>query len=124
MSERVTTDNPISDHILSQAVISNGLIFVSGQIHSNPDMTLAGETVEEKVTIIMKNIESILEFANASLDNIVKVTIYVTDMSVMPELNKIYPTFFTGTLPAREAICVAGLPLGASIEISVIAEQN
>ena len=124
MKQQVQTDNTSSDHLLSQAVVSNGFIFVSGQVHTSPNLTLAGDTTEEKVTIIMNNIESILKHADATLDDIVKVVIYVTDMSVMPELNKIYPTFFKSALPVREAVCVAALPLGATIEISVIAEQK
>jgi 2-iminobutanoate/2-iminopropanoate deaminase len=69
----------------------------------------------------MKNIQAILNAAGAGLDSIVKVTVYVTDMAVMPELNKIYPNYFSKPLPAREAVCVKELPNGASIEISVIA---
>src|ERR1700689_109418 len=106
MKQQVKTDNTGSDHILSQAIISNGFIFVSGQVHANPDLTLVGETTEEKVTKIMENVESILKFANATLDDIVKVVIYVTDMSVMPDLNRVYPAFFKGALPVREAVCV------------------
>lgn len=124
MKQQVKTDNTSSDHILSQAVVSNGFIFVSGQVHANPDLTLFGNTTEEKVTKIMQNIEAILKYADAALDDIVKVVIYVTDMGVMPDLNKVYPTFFKDVLPVREAVCVAALPLGASIEISVIAEQK
>jgi len=124
MKQKVQTTSTGSDHLLSQAITSNGFVFVSGQIHVDGQMKLVGETTREKVTQIMANIVEVLKSANVSLDDIVKVVIYVTDMSVMPELNEIYPSFFTGVLPAREAICVAALPLGASIEISVIAEEN
>lgn len=72
----------------------------------------------------MKNIETILKAADASLNDIVKVVIYVTNMSLMPELNKAYPTYFTALFPVREAVCVKELPLGASIEISVIATKT
>lgn len=124
MKQQVETDTTSSAHILSQAIVSNGFIFVSGQIHANPDLTLVGDTTEEKVTKIMDNIAKILAHAGASLDDIVKVVIYVSDMAVMPELNKVYPKFFSGILPAREAVCVAALPLDATIEISVIAEKK
>jgi 2-iminobutanoate/2-iminopropanoate deaminase len=70
----------------------------------------------------MTNIANILEDAGSSFYKIVKVTIYVTDMSQMADLNKYYPGFFgNGPLPAREAIGVKELPLGATIEISAIA---
>ncbi len=123
MKQEVQTTNTKSAHILSQAIISNGFIFVSGQIHTKPDLALIEGTTADKVTQIMHNIEAILTAANAKLDDIVKVVIYVTDMSLMPELNEIYPIFFQKPFPAREAICVQALPLGASIEISVIAAQ-
>ncbi len=121
MKQEVITSNTKSAHILSQGIISNGFIFVSGQIHATQDLTIVEGTTADKITQIMKNITEILEAAGATLDDIVKVVIYVTDMSVMPELNEVYPTFFTKPLPVREAVCVKALPLGASIEISVIA---
>lgn len=124
MKQQVSTENSKSAHILSQGIISNGFIFVSGQVHATPDLTLVEGTTQEKVDQIMKNISAVLEAANATLDDIVKVVIYVTDMAVMPELNEVYPTYFTGPLPVREAVCVKALPLGASIEISVIAAQK
>lgn len=58
----------------------------------------------------MSNIKAILEATNVGLDKIVKVVIYVTDMSVMPELNEVYPTYFTEPYPVREAVCVKELP--------------
>jgi 2-iminobutanoate/2-iminopropanoate deaminase len=123
VKHEVKTDNTKSAHILSQAIISNGFIFVSGQIHAKPDLTLVNGSTAEKVTQIMENIRTILSAADATLDDIVKVVIYVTDMSLMPELNEVYPTFFKKPLPVREAVCVKALPLGAEIEISVIAEE-
>jgi 2-iminobutanoate/2-iminopropanoate deaminase len=67
----------------------------------------------------MNNITAILKQADATLNDVVKVVIYVTDMAQMPELNEIYPNFFALPLPVREAVCVKELPLGATIEISV-----
>jgi len=119
---KVSSDNaPKADHILSQAVISNSLVFVSGQIHQNIDGSLMDGTVAEKLDRIFANVDSILQGANSSLNKIVKVTIYTTDMAQMPEINENYPKYFD-QLPAREAIGVAALPLGATIEIVVIAE--
>ena len=71
----------------------------------------------------MQNISEILKSAGATLDNIVKVVIYVTDMAQMSELNEVYPTYFNKPFPVREAVCVQALPLGATIEISVVAEK-
>ena len=122
MKSQVSTEEaPKAPALLSQAVISHGFVFVSGQIHTRADNTLVGETTAEKVEQIMTNITAILKAADAKLDDVVKVTIYVTDMSVMSELNKVYPSYFAEPFPAREAVCVQALPLGASIEISVVA---
>lgn len=124
MKSKVTTDDaPKADHILSQGIISNGFIYVSGQIHSKPDGSMVEGSVKEKVDQIMQNISAILEAADATLNDIVKVVIYVTDMAQMPELNEVYPTYFNEPFPAREAVCVQALPLGATIEISVVATK-
>ncbi len=122
MKQQITTDNaPKADHVLSQAIVSNGTLYVAGQVHNKPDGIILEGSVPEKVEQIMQNIAAILKAADASLDDIVKVVIYVTDMSQMLKINEVYATYFTGPLPAREAICVQALPLGATIEISVIA---
>lgn len=123
MREKVISQNaPSADSILSQAVIVNDTIYVSGQVHNTPDGKLVEGTVEQKLQQIMTNIANILEDAGSNFYNIAKATIYVTDMSQMADLNKFYPGFFgKGPLPAREAVCVKELPLGATIEISVVA---
>jgi 2-iminobutanoate/2-iminopropanoate deaminase len=109
--------------ILSQAIDTGSLVFVSGQIPINEKGEMIGETVEEKLIQVMKNIKAILNAAELELDAIVKATIYVTDLAQMPELNQYYPSYFTSPFPAREALCVKALPLGATIEISVIASR-
>jgi len=123
MKTQATTPNAPDASFLSQAIISNGTIYVSGQVHGKPDGTVVDGTVKEKVEQIMQNISEILKSANASLDDIVKVVIYVTDMAQMPELNEVYPVYFNEPFPVREAVCVQALPLGATIEISVVAEK-
>ncbi len=114
-------DAPKAEHILSQAIEFNGLVFVSGQIHSTPDGKLTEGTVSERFAQVMKNVSAILSAAGTSLDNVLKVTIYVTDISLLPEINAVYASYFAKDLPAREAVCVSALPLGATIEVSVIA---
>lgn len=122
MKQHVQTPNaPGAPAFLSQAIIANGFVFVSGQIHNTTEGTLIEGSVAEKMAQIMQNITSILVAAGSSLKDAVKVAIYVTNMAQMPELNQVYPTYFTEPYPAREAVCVAALPLGATIEVSVIA---
>lgn len=123
MKTRATTPNAPDAPFLSQAIISNGTIYVSGQIHSKPDGSVVEGTVKEKVDQIMQNISEILKAADATLDDIVKVVIYVTDMAQMLELNEVYLSYFNKPFPVREAVCVQALPLGATIEISVVAEK-
>jgi len=124
MKQQITTGDTKSARILSQAIVSNGFIFLSGQVHCNSELELVGNTAEEKLAQIMKNIETILKAAGAEINNVVKVVIYVTDMSMIPDLNKVYASYFSDPLPVREAVCVKALPLGASIELSVIAEKS
>ena len=123
MKQQILTGNSKSAHLLSQGIISNGFIFVSGQVYAKPDLTLIEGTTKEKVDQIMENISTVLGAANATIDDIVKVVVYVTDMAIMPELNEVYPTYFTEPYHVREAVCVKALPLGASIEISVVATK-
>lgn len=124
MRQPATTPDAPDAPFLSQAIITNGTIYVSGQIHGKPDGSVLEGSVKEKMDQIMQNISAILKAANASLDDIVKVVIYVTDMAQMPEVNEVYPTYFKEPFPVREAVCVQALPLGATIEISVMASKE
>ena len=73
----------------------------------------------------MKNLTAILKAADSDFSHVVKVNVYVTDISELPKLNEVYKTYFTSEpLPAREAVCVKALPLGASIEMSLIASKS
>jgi 2-iminobutanoate/2-iminopropanoate deaminase len=124
MKKEINTKNADSvPGVLSQAIDTGTLVFVSGQINITADGEMVGESVEEKLKQIMKNIEAVLGAAELELNNIVKATVFVTDLGQMQELNKHYPTYFTAPFPAREAIGVKELPLGATIEISVIATR-
>lgn len=123
MKTQATTPDAPDAPFLSQAIVSNSTVYVSGQIHSKPDGTIVEGSVKEKVEQIMQNISAILKAADAALDDIVKVVIYVTDMAQMPELNEVYPIYFNKPFPVREAVCVQALPLGATIEISVVASK-
>lgn len=112
---------PSADHILSQGLIVDHTIYVAGQVHVKPDGTLVEGTTAEMVEQVFSNISSILAAADANLNNIVKVVIYLTDMALLPELNEVYTSYFSQPYPVREAVCVTSLPLGSQIEISVVA---
>ena len=121
MKQAVISSDAPGAPFLSQALIANGTVYVSGQIHNKPDGTLVEGSVAEKFAQIIQNISTILRAADASLDDIVKVVIYVTDMAQIPELNNVYLTYFSKPFPVREAVCVKALPLSATIEVSVVA---
>lgn len=105
----------------SQAIVTENLIFTSGQIYLTPEGKLLEGTIEEQVHQIMKNLKAVLEKAGVTFANVVKTTIYVTDMSLYGRINEVYGCYFSEPYPARETVCVKELPLGASIEISMIA---
>ena len=122
--EIISADAQSAKGLLSQAIEANGFIFTAGFIHMDEEGNMVEGSVEEKFKLVMLNIENVLSAAGSNLDDIVKVTIYVTDLSILAELNKLYVTYFSEPLPAREAIGVKELPLGATIEISVTAIKN
>ena len=105
----------------SQAVINKNIVFTSGQIYLTPEGKLLEGTIEKQTHQVMKNLQTILKEAKVSFKDVVKTTIYMTDMSIYSEVNEVYGSYFSDPFPARETVCVKELPLGAKIEISMIA---
>jgi 2-iminobutanoate/2-iminopropanoate deaminase len=105
----------------SQAIEANGFVFTQGVIYLTPEGKLLEGSVEEQIQQIMKNLQAILEAAGVSFADVVKTTIYLTDMSLYKTVNEIYGSYFSDPFPAREAVCVSELPLGAKVEMSMIA---
>jgi 2-iminobutanoate/2-iminopropanoate deaminase len=116
--------SPESKAPLSGAYEANGLVFVSGQVHANAEWKLHGESIEEKFDIAIGNVKRLLEKASLTLDDVIHVRLYVTDIRELPALNVAYKTYFKDPLPARTAVAVAALPLGASIEVEVVASRG
>ena len=106
----------------SQAIEANGFIFVSGQIPIDP---ATGEiikgSIEKQTEQVLKNIKAILEEAGSSLQNIVKSTVYLSNLEDYPKMNEIYSKYIPAPYPARAAFQVARLPKDVGIEIEVIA---
>lgn len=115
-----TNKAPKATGPFSQAVIDGNIMFVGGQIYLTPEGKLLEGTIEEKTHQIMQNLKAILEEAGASFDNVVKTTIYVTDMAVYGKINEVYGSYLKEPYPARETVCVKALPLGAEVEISMV----
>jgi len=105
----------------SQAIKTGNTLYVAGQIGLNVDGKLDSTSIENETTQTLSNIKTILEAAGMTFKNVVKVTIYVTDLGNFKKINDIYATYFSAEPPARETIEVKALPKGAHIEISVIA---
>ena len=126
MKTIINTNNapaPIGPY--SQAVAANGLLFVSGQIPSDPktgDIITTGITNE--TTMVMENIKAILTEAGIGFDQIIKTTIFLTDMQTFAQVNEVYGSYFTANFPARETVQVSALPKGVNVEISVIALKS
>ena len=120
--ETVTADpGPPAAGPYSHAVKSNGLLFVSGQVHLDPaNGQLVGDTPAEKAKRCLENLTIIAEAAGAKLENAVRVAVYVTDISVFAEMNEAYSSFFPSDPPARTTIGVAALPMGAEVEMDAV----
>ncbi|MGD0729174.1 MAG: Rid family detoxifying hydrolase [Candidatus Micrarchaeaceae archaeon] len=108
---------------ISDGIISDNFVFTSGQIYMKDGQLLEG-TIEEQTHQVMSNLKTILEAADVGFDEVVKTTIYITDMSLYGRINDVYRTYFSDPFPARETVCVKELPAGAKLEISVIATRN
>jgi 2-iminobutanoate/2-iminopropanoate deaminase len=109
----------------SQAVVSNGFIFLSGQIAINPaDGKIVEGGVQPQTEQVLQNIKAILESAGSALDKVVKTTIFLKNMADFPVVNEIYATAFSQSLPARSTVEVSRLPKDVLIEIECVAEQK
>jgi 2-iminobutanoate/2-iminopropanoate deaminase len=106
----------------SQAVVSNGMVFCSGQIGIDPANQMLVEGIEAQMHQVLNNLQGVLEEAGSSLNRVIKTTIYVTDMNHLSKVNEIYGSFFTDHKPARATVAVAALPKGAIVEIDAVAE--
>ena len=109
----------------SQAVQVGETLYVSGQIAIDPvNGTMNMDTLETETHQIMKNLGAILETVGMSYANIVKTSIFLSDMGDFSRVNAVYGSYFTSQFPARETVEVAGLPKGVNVEISVIAVKS
>jgi reactive intermediate/imine deaminase len=105
----------------SQAVRAGDIVYVSGQIPLDPATgILVSGDIEAEIRRVFENLRAIAEAAGGSLQNAVKLTIFLTDMSCFPKVNEIMATFFTPPFPARAAVGVAALPRGARVEMECI----
>lgn len=106
----------------NQAIQLGGLLFVSGQIAINPaNGNIEATDIHAETHQVMHNLKAILSEAGMDFSNIVKTTIFLSDMSLFATVNEVYGKYFQSDFPARETVAVKGLPKNVNVEISVIA---
>jgi 2-iminobutanoate/2-iminopropanoate deaminase len=119
-----TTAAPAAIGPYSQAIDTGSLVFISGQIPIVPE---TGKLIEGDIKVqteqVMKNIGAVLAAAGMQFTNVVKCTCYLSDIADFKEMNEVYGSYFTSEPPARAALQVAKLPLGAKVEIDTIAQH-
>ena len=123
MKEIITTDKaPKAIGPYSQGIKAGGLVFLSGQIPLDPATgELVGKSIEEQAERVMGNIAAVLAAAGLGFADVVKSTIYLTDLADFAAVNMIYGKRFPADPPARSTVEVKGLPRGAGVEIEVVA---
>ena len=119
----ITTKNapaPIGPY--NQAILVDNTLYISGQVCIEPASgNLKNKDVQEETHQVMQNLKSILQEAGMTFSNVVKTTIFITDMNRFSEINEIYGKYFDGDFPARETVQVSALPKFVNVEISMIA---
>lgn len=124
MSKKIikTSNAPAPIGPYNQAIIAGNMLFISGQVAINPSTgELNMNSIAEEATQVMKNLKAILTEAGCDFSNVVKTTIFLSDMALFSEVNEIYSGFFSDDYPARETLAVKGLPRNVNVEISMIA---
>tara|TARA_A100001037_G_C14543672_1_gene368428 strand:+ start:71 stop:451 length:381 start_codon:yes stop_codon:yes gene_type:complete len=124
MKKVINTNNspaPIGPY--NQAIFKNNMLFISGQIALDPNsMNLNNGSIREETHQVMKNLKNILKEVNMDFNNVVKSSIFLSDMNHFKDVNEVYGSYLeTGNEPARETIAVKTLPMKVNVEISMIA---
>ena len=119
-----TSEAPAAIGPYSQAIQAGPFVFCSGQIALSADSQVAiPSSVVEQTQFVMRNIQAVLKAAGCSMEQVVKTTIFLTDMADFQAVNEVYATYFSQQPPARSTVAVQGLPRGVKVEIEVLAYQ-
>ena len=125
MKKIISTKNaptPIGPY--SQAVLLGNILYTSGQIAINPKTgELNIKNINEETHQVMKNLKSVLNAVEMTFDNVIKTSIFISDMNNFNEINEVYGEYFSSNFPARETVEVSCLPKNVNIEISMIASK-
>ena len=122
MSRKIikTDKAPQAIGVYSQGVQANNLVFTSGQIPIGSDGELIKNNFKDECVQVIKNIEAVLKASGCQLSDIVKLTVFLTDLSLFPQLNEVFKDFFKGNYPARSAVEVSRLPKDSQVEIEAV----
>jgi 2-iminobutanoate/2-iminopropanoate deaminase len=127
VNKRIIQTNQAPEAIgpYSQAIRTGGFLYTSGQIALDPESGefLSGE-IEEETEQTLKNILAILQADGLDLENVIKTTVYLSDLNNFARMNKVYEKYFSKNKPARACVQVAALPKGAKVEIDAIATSS
>lgn len=127
MRKNYTSESVVASGPYSHAIDDGDYIFLAGQTAMNsidysPDDPKG--TIADQTELTFANIQSVLEAAGLTFDHVVKANVYLTDMADFAEMNGVYSKYFTPPYPARTCVAVLGLPLGADVEIEMIAKRR
>ena len=113
---------PFAGAPYNQAIKAGGLVFCAGQVAIDPEGgALVGDDVAAQTHRALRNLQAVLEGAGSGLDQVVKTTVFLTDLGEFGAMNEVYAEYFTSDPPARSTVQVAGLPAGARVEIEAVA---
>ncbi len=124
MKEKIATANaPAAIGPYSQGIVCGNLVFTSGQLPLDPATgKFPSEDIAEQTRQSLSNVKAVLEAAGSGMDKIIKTTVFLKDMGDFAAMNAVYGSFFSeGCYPARSAVEVAALPMGARVEIEAVA---
>lgn len=125
MKKIINTPNaptPIGPY--SQAVLLNGVLYTSGQIAIHPTTNkLVVDEIKKETHQVMENLKAVLKAAEMTMEDVIKATIFISNMNNFTQINEAYGSYFSSNFPARETVEVACLPKNVNVEISVIASK-
>lgn len=121
--KQISTNNaPAAIGPYSQAIVTGGMLFCSGQIPINPATGEIPEGVEAQAEQALTNVKNLIEAAGSSIDNVVKTTVFIKNMDDFAKINEIYAKYFSEPFPARSCVEVARLPKDVLLEVEAIVE--
>lgn len=118
----ISTDKaPAAVGPYSQAIEHDGTVYVSGQIPLDPVSGTIPEGMEAQARQALENLKNVVEASGSSMDRVLKVSLFITDMSLFPQVNSVYAEFFDTNRPARSCVEVKSLPKGVMVEVDAVA---